>query len=1457
MKVESPARHAHRLSTLTAPSPSHTLNDIKLSLFGNRNLQSKFSVKGKSRIEKASFFSKLHFLFGIGLIRSANSLKGRELTVEDLHDVGDDESSERLETLFTAKYMKLRGQGYQGAKLVGILLAKIFKRDVYFQMLWQFIYAVAKISSAYFLSQMLKYVQNPETTVKERYIQALGLFISFIMAVYAAHQFNFNLSYVFNKIKTGLMGMIFRKSTKLSHHAVHITSLGKIVNFNATDLNNFEKIHFIVSLMIAPLVLLCGWGLLYHFWGLNSLVGIAYLGLLWPLQYKNATFPFSLRKIRSKEVDDRIEGIIEGIQGIEILKYYNWDLNFIQKIKGIRSVELENLKKVNYIECISRAFVFSSHWIASFLIYVTCTLRGEELKAYLIFPTIYLMTSLRQVCVSQTFQGFVFIEDLKMASRKINNIMDLSEIESRVVANGTKKPGNCAEFENSSAFRVNSNLEHDVVTVNSTTQVTIENPTKIYQPVIENINLNVKRGDLVAIIGDSGSGKSSILLSFTNEFAKTSGEFRFQGGKYAYVAQETVFFPGPLRDCIVFGKHYDEKFFWEVLEACCLAEEVKALPNQEMTEIVEKGTNLSEGQRARVSLARAVYSNADVYLLDECLCNLSMKVAKSIFSNCIQGLLKDKTVIMATNLLNLAKYANQIVVMEKGTIITQGTYEELIENDDNLKFISALKKLPKYEPIAAAKRGSRRFASAFTEDVLAQFVKSEVESYDEQKEKLCSQSQLINADPDLGLYYQDEKLDEWNVTWRIYWKYLTTIFNWKVIIPVGLLFVGSESISWLFTLFIAKWRTGEWSRDTSYIVIGTITAVSLPLSLIKYLFYFNRTLNASQKLHNTMLTRLFQSPMKFFDRNPSGRIINRFTNDTGILDKFLIAGLLDVLEGFVSFWVTLAALWTRQLEVFISFFVLVGFCVLINKWSYKAIAQTRGLELATRSPMYSLFLIGVRGLGVIRGHGQMEDVIQIFYKKADDYSKANFAYMSCVRLMSFVMDYLIELVVIATFAVFLSFEDTPLSSGFFVNKLGNLPSTMQWILRDFIKLHLLMASAARVINYCQNSKSERGEVKKEESNLTKGKIEMNNVQMRYSEKSDLIVNNLRLNVDPGEKIAIFSHSKGGVTSLIGLLTRLYEFEKHSYINSYVKIDGTDIDKIPISSLRESITVIPQTPILFKETIRNNLDPWKQHTDGEIWNAIDFVGLREVIEVLDRKLDTKLSRGSHVFSLGQQQLLCIARSLLKKCLIFVQDEATSHLDFASEQDIQKRLLKKYEGATVLNITHRLLTISNYDKVLTVENGEMTEFGEPYLLLVNQVGDRKITKKEGCFALAVINLGQKAANEIFRNAMVTYYEKHNLVLPQDEDPIISNQFFEESSNCSSEDRQGKESQKFLTPQKLKMLNGKFTFENGGSPVKTKRKDGRRRSSKLEEGTLEEILRENRRKIVAPNLLPLNKN
>jgi len=1463
MKFDAPNHRTPRQSVMTAPSPNFSTAEIKLNLFSTNF---KIRPRKMSRIEGASLFSKLHFLFGIKVIRLVNALKGREIGVEDLDALGDHESCEKLESAFSGKYAQLKNEGRSGVWMVGLMLIELFRSDVKFQFFWQLMYGLAKITTSFFLQQLIRYVQDPEKTVTQTYFQSIGLFLSFLLAVYAMHQFNFNLSYVLNKIKTGFMAMIFRKSLRLSHHAIHLMSLGKIVNFNATDLNNFERIHLLISLVLAPVILLCGCGLLFHFWGVNCFIGIGYMALLWPIQYRTSISSREIRMNRSKQTDDRIEGVIEGIQGISTIKYYNWDKSFISKMMNIRFFELEKLKSFNYRECFTRAFVFSSHWVSSFLIYVLCVVRGGELKGYLMFPTIYLMTALRQICVSNTYSGFAFLEEFILAARKINLIMGLSEVEEKGAPIEPLKAENTAEFENFNAFRINSNLEHDVPTSGPFAHLASKNKG-VYEPVLQNINLNIKRGNLVAVIGDSGSGKSSFLLSFTNEFAKTTGTLRFQEF-YTYVAQETVFFPGTLKDCIVFGRPYDEELFWKVLETCCLKDEVKALPNQEMTEIIEKGMNLSEGQRARVSLARAIYSDAEVYLLDECLSNLSMKVAKSIFKNCIQGLLKDKTVIMATNLLNLAKYANQIVVMDMGEIVAHGSYDELIENDENMKFISALKKLPKFEPTTNLKRASvQRLASGFADNVSL----TKMPKPDDDKKKGISQ--IIATEPDMGLYIKDARVDEWKVTVSIYWKYLKTIFRWKLMLPAALLFAGTESISWLYTLFCAKWRFKEWDNETSYIVIGGMTLLSIPLSLMKYFFYFNRALNASNKFHNKLLARVFESPMKFFDRNPSGRIISRFTNDIGVMDKFLTVSILEVLDGFFSFWITVFALWTKQVEVFITFAILVVLCGMVVAWSYKAVAQTRGLELTTRSPMYSLFMLGVRGLGVIRVHGQMEDVNRIFCRKADDYSKANLAYMTSVRFMSFLMDYLIELVVIGTFAIFMGSKDNPLSSGFFVNFLGNFSSTMQWILRDTIKLHLLMASAARVINYCINTKGKKQdesgnlEFKEGEKDESKGKIDINHVQMKYDEEGEFVIQDLSVKIQPGEKIAVFGNTKGGGTTLVGLLSRMYPYHKTHTGKSYIKIDGTDINDVKLSSLRESVTVIPQTSVLFKDTIRNNLDPWKEYSDDEIWEAIDFVGLYDVVDSLEHKLNTKLSNGCHIFSLGQQQLMCLARGVLKNGRVFIQDEATSHLDFVSEQDIQKRLLRRYEDTTVINITHRLLTISNYDKVMTIQNGEAIEFDEPYKLLVDRIGDIEITRKKGVFALAVINMGKKAASEILRNAMVTYYDRHGLMLPHDENPIISHRFFPDDSFSMAEEKFTGKTPRFpprsavlegtnLGAQTRRLGSRAGSRELGADTRRSSKRESRRRSRRdirevYDEDNLN-IPREHRRKLVVPNFM-----
>jgi len=444
--------------------------------------------------------------------------------------------------------------------------------------------------------------------------------------------------------------------------------------------------------------------------------------------------------------------------------------------------------------------------------------------------------------------------------------------------------------------------------------------------------------------------------------------------------------------------------------------------------------------------------------------------------------------------------------------------------------------------------------------------------------------------------------------------------------------------------------------------------------------------------------------------------------------------------------------------------------VIVYLWCRKALNQTRGLELMTRGPLYSLFLLGAEGLTIIRASRQTEALIRSFYNKVDDHSRANIAYLVSVRFMTFVINYAIELIVIATFCVFIPVNNTPLSRGYFINILTLLPTTMQWILQNFVVLDLIMSSVARIINFCEN-RDRKGLLKlkqPQETELQKenwpmrGNIDIQNVNMRCTHKSERILKDLSFNINAGEKIAVICGSRAGISRIAYLLLRLFEIDKNEVNEgeSFVKIDGVNIKDSDFETLRKAVLVIPQRTYIFSGSIRKNLDLWSQHSDDEIWKVLEHVKLKDYVENLKEKLDTKLGRGLSVFSAGQKDLLTIARAMLRGGKIIIQDEATTHVDLTTNNLVQKNIVEMYKDSTLITATHRLFDIAEYDKVLLLKDGERIEFDEPYRLLVKEIGDKEITNREGAFASLVTSLGSELSSHLIKLCMKHYYKRRDL-------------------------------------------------------------------------------------------------
>ena len=1325
----------------------------------------------RSNIEKANLFSLLHFFFGIKLIHKVNSIKGRPLRIQDLEPPGETESCENLEKSFT-KYYKEYSKKWPGKRRVfTFTLFQIFKKNILIQAFWQILYAFGRLMVAYFIFRIIYAFKNYANPVHSAYLAMIGYSLSTIIAFYANNQYNFNAAYTVNRMRIGWLGMMFRKINKLSIQSLNVINLGKVINISANDLNNLDRIYFSVSLLIAPIIFGAGIGLLWYFWGVSCLVGIGYMMAMWMIQWPLAYKTSVLRRTKSTHTDERDKTIEESLSGIRLVKMYAWENNWMDLVKQVRTKEIWTIKKFNFIDSVSRAFTYSSHWVAAFLIFVVYTEIDTHIIPSKTFATILVLTLLRQTVEINIFNCFLMFIEMKFLFSRTMTIMVLPEIS----ANETKKPlpldpANSIEFEDFTAFWQEEDKGNEKTPPPVVNQGRAQNQAESAPPALSNVNLDIKKGSLNIIIGKLASGKSSLLYSLTGEIPKYTGALRYQGS-YAYVAQNPVLFYGPLKDSIIFGKAYNEELFWRVLDACCLTEDVKKLPEKEMSEIGERGTILTGSQKVRLILARALYAEADIYLMDDPLIGLDAKLAKKIFKNAVLGFLKEKTVLLITHRFPFLKYADNVILMDKGKVVTEGTYKELKKreifgehkpgwNEEKLmETMMAVQESPQ-----KLKREESKFASIWQKE-------EEEEAAEETTSAL--RKELAAPGLDEGLFIEEEKLDDGKVTLKSYGSYFKSIFTWYNFVPLVILFFGAEAITWLFMIMVGKWGRAEYSNKAGMIVLGCLAAGGFLLHLCKFFLYFNSTLNAAHKLHNRMLRGVFLSSIKFFDKNSVGRIICRFSNDTGILDKFLIGALIDFLEGFCLFIVFLVTLWVTEPYILIPAAIGALVYIIVYLWARKTLNQTRGLELTTRAPLYSLFLIEVEGLATMRARGQTEDMMKVFFSKANDHSKANISYLVSVRIMTFIINYAVELIVIATFCVFIPVNNTPLNHGYFVNILTLMPTTMQWILQSFILLNLIMSSVARVISFCENHDHKEllaMEKKKSQNVIIKkdwpktGEIEVQNANMRYTNKSERYLKNLSFHIKSGEKVAVVCGSRTGISHIVSLLLRMFEIDKvmEGVEPSFVKIDGVNIKDVDQERLRKELLVIPQNAYIWPGTIRRNLDPWNLHTDEEIWNVLEKVKLKEYIESLKEKLKTNLSRDQSVFSWGQKHLLAIARAMLRGGKIVIQDEATTHVDLSTNHAVQKSIVSMYKESTLITITHRLYDIAKYDKVLLIQDGVKVEFDEPYRLLVLEIGDTEITNRKGAFASLVRSLGSEFSRQMMRRCRKHYYKKHGLVL-----------------------------------------------------------------------------------------------
>uniref|UniRef100_A0A8C0IGK9 ATP binding cassette subfamily C member 4 n=1 Tax=Bubo bubo TaxID=30461 RepID=A0A8C0IGK9_BUBBB len=1078
----------------------------------------------------------------------------------------------------------------------------------------------------------------------------------------------------------GIFTMI--EALRLSNVAMAKTTTGQIVNLLSNDVNKFDQVTiFLHFLWAGPIQAVAVTVLLWIEIGPSCLAGMAVLIILLPVQTCIGRLFSSLRSKTAALTDVRIRTMNEVISGMKIIKMYAWEKSFAELVNGLRRKEIAMVMKSSYLRGLNLASFFVASKITVFMTFMAYVLLGEVISASRVFVAVSLYGAVR-LTVTLFFPAAVErVSEAVVSIRRIKNFLILDEVSHF-------KP------------QLHGNSENVILHVQD---LTCYWDKSLESPALQQLSFTVRRGELLAVIGPVGAGKSSLLSAVLGELPKDKGLINVTG-RIAYVSQQPWVFSGTVRSNILFDKEYEKEKYEKVLKVCALKKDLELLENGDLTVIGDRGATLSGGQKARVNLARAVYQDADIYLLDDPLSAVDAEVGRHLFEKCICQALHQKISVLVTHQLQYLRAANQILILKDGKMVGKGTYAEFLRS--GIDFASLLKKDEEVEQLSVP--GTPNLKSARSRTFSESSVWSQDSSVHSQKDGAVEQPPAENALAAMP----EESRSEGKINFKVYRKYFTAGANYFVIFILLVFNILAQVSSWE-SICVCMLRP-----CLVFFLISGLTVATILFGIIRSLLVFQVLVNSGQTLHNKMFQSILKAPVLFFDRNPIGRILNRFSKDIGHLDDLLPLTFLDFVQTLLQIFGVVAVAVAVIPWILIPLIPLFILFIFLRRYFLDTSRDIKRLESTTRSPVFSHLSSSLQGLWTIRALKAEERFQKLFDAHQDLHSEAWFLFLTTSRWFAVRLD-----AICAIFVIVVAFGSLLLAKTLNAGQVGlalsyaiTLMGTFQWGVRQSAEVENLMISVERVMEYTELEKEAPWETNKHPPPEwpSQGMIAFENVNFTYSLDGPLVLRHLSVLIKPKEKVGIVGRTGAGKSSLIAALFRLAEPEGRIWIDKYLT------SELGLHDLRKKISIIPQEPVLFTGTMRKNLDPFNEYTDEELWNALEEVQLKEVVEDLPNKMEMQLAESGSNFSVGQRQLVCLARAVLKKNRILIIDEATANVDPRTDEFIQKTIREKFAHCTVLTIAHRLNTIIDSDRIMVLDAGRLKEYGEPYILLQEQDG-----------------------------------------------------------------------------------------------------------------------------------------
>ncbi|KIM26711.1 hypothetical protein M408DRAFT_330465 [Serendipita vermifera MAFF 305830] len=1135
------------------------------------------------------------------------------------------------------------------------------------------------------------------------------------------------------------------------------SSKAQVMTLMTTDVDRVADLAWhLFTLVDCPIEIVIGGYFLWTLLGVSAFYGLAASLLFLPINHWASKIVVKAQDDLMSARDERVALMNEVLGGIRMLKFMAWERMFEKRIMKVRDRELSYQWRNYVIETL-----FNSTWqLSPILVTVVAfwhfaVVRQLPLTPSVAFTSLTVFTELRYA-LSVLPELFINMLQSMVSLRRISKYLGTQEVSSvqPIHEQDTTIALNSATISwpqerIGSAFTTGSTTPAILATSNVTSVGGSTTGTPRRKFVLIDLTLDFPRGELSLICGKLGSGKTLLLLALLGEADTLAGqvicprsppdsiaalmeisseEDWVLPGMCAYVPQVAWLQNASIKENILFNLPFDEKRYQATLEACALIPDLAILEDGDDSEIGERGVNLSGGQKARVSLARAVYSRASTLLLDDVLSAVDAHTAQHLYDKCLCGpLLRGRTVILVSHHIQLcAPQAKYVVALERGKLLYQGSSSEFLRS-------------PILETLIQSKHVN---LDAGAEDVV-----ETIEDVAEGIEKTEAEpaEQAVVATEAAGGAPQKPKApkklieDEARVVGRIgkdVWKaYMTSAGGavyWSIL-TLALIFASLGPVAengWI-KVWSGAVNRGDSSRSPlSYIIIyALIAAAGLIVFTLQFFALYRGSVHASDVLHKKLLKSVLFAPIRFHDTTNRGRLLNRFGKDFEGIDSSLSDNFGRSLINLCALVTTISTVtFVGGWRFFIAFLILALFYFEVARVYGQTARDMRRLDSVSRSPLYSIYGEAITGVAIVRAFGASSKFMRDMLRCVDTNSSPFYWLWSVNRWISVRFNMLSTAIIGVTAVVVVQNTSIDASyAGLAMTFIIGITGEILFLVRRFVSLEQSMVAVERVKEFSEIAQEppEFIEPRPPASWPSSGSIEVDHLSIRYAPDLPNVLHDLNFQVASGQKVGVLGRTGGGKSTLALSFFRFVEaFEGKIYI------DGLDISKVGLTDLRSRLTIIPQDPTILSGTLRSTLDIFEEYEDAEIYEALRRVHLIPSNDEIDvttaedvnvnvfRNLDSPVSEGGENFSAGEKQLICMARAILKRTKILFMDEATASVDYATDELIGKTIRHEFEESTILTIAHRIRTIIDYDMVMVLDKGRIVEFNKPSTLLADR-------------------------------------------------------------------------------------------------------------------------------------------